>query len=314
MENYKNIKCCKIVTTYFGNRRYYPQNEDNTIEMLKDFVTHEKTIDPGVENLDVIFINHNCGNLKGNKFLDSLDGEKTYNGTIRIMHRPWDKGKGVCLGSFDYGVKLLKDQYEYIFLQEDDYKIMHPGYYGEGIKILEKDKKTAFVGYDMYFWDNIFEGIPLETTFKKNEKKRNGLILEINTIKWMFTPLIFIFGYWGYIIPFLKTIKKIKVLVEKGEIPFCSGMMGLTKPKFLTEVLKIKGQLPFPQIDYNENQKPHQKRGKIGKLKQNVKFVLLCVLGEMEFTRIYTDFGYNIKSYSNLNELIFSYKKNKFKK
>jgi len=34
----------------------------------------------------------------------------------------------------------------------------------------------------------------------------------------------------------------------------------------------------------------------------------------MEFTRIYTDFGYNIKSYSNLNDLIFSYKRNKFKK
>lgn len=314
MGKYTNIKCCKIVSTYFGIRRFYPQNEDKTIEMIKDFVKHEKSIDPGVENLDIIFVNHNCGNIKGNEFLDSLNGEKIYNGTIRIIHRPWDKGKGVCLGSFDYGVKLLKDHYEYIFLQEDDYKIMHPGYYGEGIRILEEDKKTAFVGYDMYFWEDIFEGVPLEITFKKSKKQRDRLILELNTLKILFTPLIFIFGYWRYIIPFLRTLKKTKLLVKQGKIPFCSGMMGLTKTKFINEVLKRKGKLPFPSMDYNKNQKPHQKRNKLDKLRQNVKFALICVLGEIEFTRIYTDFGYNIRSYSNLDKLVFSYKKNKFKK
>ena len=204
--------------------------------------------------------------------------------------------------------------YEYIFLQEDDYKIMHPGYYGEGIRILEEDKKTAFVGYDMYFWEDIFEGVPLEITFKKSKKQRDRLILELNTLKILFTPLIFIFGYWRYIIPFLRTLKKTKLLVKQGKIPFCSGMMGLTKTKFINEVLKRKGKLPFPSMDYNKNQKPHQKRNKLDKLRQNVKFALICVLGEIEFTRIYTDFGYNIRSYSNLDKLVFSYKKNKFKK
>jgi|TARA_R110000765_G_scaffold83751_1_gene162463 hypothetical protein len=316
MENYKNIKCCKIVSTYFGKRRFYPQEEENTIEMLKDFVEHEKTIDPGVEKLDVIFVNHNCGNVKGNKFLDSLDGKKIYNGNIRTIHRPWDKGKGVCLGSFDYGVKLFKDQYDYIFLQEDDYKIMHSGYYGEGIRILEDDKKTAFVGYDMYFWENIFKdkNTTVEQIFKDSKKERNDLKVQLNILQILFTPLIFIFGYWKHIFPYLKTLKKTKLLIKKGEIPFCSGMMGLTKPKFLNEVLKRKGKLPFPQIEYNKNQKTHQKRNKIDKLKQNVKFTLFCVLGEMEFTRIYTDFGYNIRSYNNLDKLVFSYKHNKFKK
>ena len=316
MEKDKKIKCCKIVSTYFGIRRFYPQNEDKTIEMIKDFVKHEKSIDPGVENLDIIFVNHNCGSLKGNKFLNSLDGKKIYKGTIRVIHRPWDEGKGVCLGSFDYGVKLIKNQYDYIFLQEDDYKIMHPGYYGEGIRILEDGKKTAFVGYDMYFWENIFKdkNTTVEEIFKVSKKERSELVMQLNILKIIFTPLIFIFGYWKYILPYLKTLKKTKLLVKKGEIPFCSGMMGLTKPNFLNEVLKRKGKLPFPQIGYNENQKPYQKRNKIGKLKQNVKFALLCVLGEIEFTRIYTDFGYNIRSYSNLDKLVFSYKKDKFKK
>ncbi len=307
---------CKIVAIYFGVRRYYPQNEDKAIEMLKDFVKHEKNIDPGVPSMDLIFINHDCGKFKGKNFLDSLDGTETYNGKIKVIHRPWDKGKGVCLGSFDYGVKLVKNQYDYIFLQEDDYKIMHPGYYGEGVKILENDKKIAFVGYDMYFWKNIFKNknITLEEIFKNNKKKRNELVTQLRVLEILFTPLIFIFGYWKYILPYLKTLKKTKKLIKDGKIPFCSGMMGLTKTKFINEVLKKEGQLPYPHIDYNENQKPYQKRNKIGKLKQNVKFALLCVLGEMEFTRIYTDFGYNIKSYSNLDKLIFSYKKNKFKK
>ena len=222
----------------------------------------------------------------------------------------------MCLGSFDYGVKLFKDQYDYIFLQEDDYKIMHSGYYGEGIRILEDDKKTAFVGYDMYFWENIFKdkNTTVEQIFKDSKKERNDLKVQLNILQILFTPLIFIFGYWKHIFPYLKTLKKTKLLIKRGEIPFCSGMMGLTKPKFLNEVLKRKGKLPFPQIEYNKNQKTHQKRNKIDKLKQNVKFTLFCVLGEMEFTRIYTDFGYNIRSYNNLDKLVFSYKHNKFKK
>ena len=307
-------KYCKIVTTYFGVRRYYPQNEDKTIEMLKDFVKHEKNINPGVPSMDLIFVNHDCGKFKGKNFLDSLEGTEIYNGKIKVIHRPWDNGVGACLGSLDYAVKEFKNQYDYWFFQEDDYKITHPNYYGKGIEIIEEDKKTAFVGYDMYFWKNIFEGDLLEITFKKNNKGREGLIKEINILKVLFTPLIFIFGYWKYILPYLKTLKKTKKLVKDGKIPFCSGMMGLTKTKFINEVLKKEGQLPYPRIDYNKNQKPYEKRSKIDKLRQNVKFTLLCVLGEIEFTRIYTDFGYNIKSYSNLDKLIFSYKKNKFKK
>ena len=298
MEEYNNSRCCKIVATYFGVRRFYPQNEDNTIEMLKDFVEHEKTLDPGVSTLDVIFINHNCGSIKGNKFLDSLDGEEIYSGKIQVLHRPWDEGKGASLGSFDYGFKLLKNNYDYWFFQEDDYKVVHQKYYLKGVNILEENVKTAFVGYDMYFW----------------EKNKKRLITLINLIIIIFTLPIIIFGYWKQIPAFLRTLKKTKLLVKKGKIPFCDGMMGVTKTKYLNEMVEKYGKLPHPNIEYNNNQKLHQKMNIIGKFRQNIKFVLFCVLGEIEFTRAYNDLGYNIRGYGNLKELVFSYKKNKFKK
>tara|TARA_R110000824_G_scaffold247906_1_gene436981 strand:+ start:2184 stop:3137 length:954 start_codon:yes stop_codon:yes gene_type:complete len=317
MEKNNNFRCCKIVATYFGIRRFYPSNVDDTIEMLNDFVNHEKTINPGIKNLDVIFVNHDCGETKGKEFLNNLDGEKIYNGTIKVVHRPWDTGKGACLGSFDYGFKLFKNNYDYWFLQEDDYKIVHPQYYLNGINILEEDRKTAFVGYDMYFWEGIGEmenNQTPEEIFYKGKKNRQTLMMQLNIIKIIFTIPIIIFGYWKYLKPFLRTLKKTKLLVKEGRIPFCSGMMGLTKTKFLNEVVEKYGKLPYPNIDYNKTQKPYQKRNKLGKFRQNLKFSLFCVLGEMEFTRVYNDLGYNIRCYNNLKELIFSYKKNKFKK
>ena len=298
MEEYNNSRCCKIVATYFGVRRFYPQNEDHTIEMLKDFVEHEKTLDPGVPNLDVIFINHNCGSIKGNKFLDSLDGEEIYSGKIHVFHRPWDNGKGVSLGSFDYGFKLLKNHYDYWFFQEDDYKVVHPEYYLNGVNMLEENINTAFIGYDMYFR-------------KDNGKKLTPFL---NLLKIIFTFPLLIFGYWKYIIPFLTTIKKTKLLVKKGKIPFCGGMMGITKTNFLNEIIQKDGNLPYPPIEVAKDQTKYKEFNNIEKIRYNLKHTLFCVLGEIEFTRIYNDLGYNLKSYPNTKELIFSYKNNKFKK
>ena len=144
------MRNCKIISTYFGVRRYYPRHVDETIEMLKDLVNNEKTIDPGVDNLDVIFVNHNCGEIKGNKFLDSLVDEKVYKGKIKVIHRPYNGGEGMCMASYDYGFKKLRYKYDYWFFQEDDYKLIQPHYYKKGVEILKKNKEVAFVGYDMY--------------------------------------------------------------------------------------------------------------------------------------------------------------------
>ena len=317
MEKNNNFRCCKVVATYFGKRRFYPANADDTIEMLKDFVIHEKNIDSGVKNLDIIFVNHNCGNTKGNKFLDELNGERIRNGTIKVLHRPWDDGKGISLRSFDYAFKLLDKTYDYWFFQEDDYKIMHTDYYIKGINILEKEENTAYVGYDMYFWEGIIKDNNLETiekVFYKDKINRRALIFQLNFVKVIFILPLMVCGYYGYIKSFLRTIKKTKELIKKGELPFCSGMMGLTHTKFLTEVINKYDNLPFPNIPMSQKQKEFKKINIFTRFNYILSWVLLAVLGEIEFTRIYKDLGYNIKSYDNLKDLIFSYKKDEFKK
>lgn len=317
MEYSSNIKCCKIVATYFGKRRYYPHNVDETIEMLKDFVDNEKNLNSGVENLDVIFVNHNCGETKGNDFLNELDGEKIHNGTIKILHRPWEEGKGISLSSFNYAFELLNNTYDYWFFQEDDYKLMHNNYYKKGIKLLEEEKKVAYIGYDMYFWEGIIKNTNTETledSFNKDKINRRALVFQLNFVKVIFVLPLILWGYYKYVKSFLSTIKKTKKLIRKGKLPFCSGMMGLTHRKFLMEVINKYGKLPFPNISMSQKQKEFKKINIFTKFNYVLSWVLLAVLGEIEFTRIYTDLGYKIKSYNNLNKLIFSYKKNKFKK
>ena len=94
------VKNCKVIATYFGTRRHYPHNYKDTIDVLKDSIGNEKELDPGVTNLDVIIVNHDCGNKEGKKFLNSVNNTKTFCGRIRVLHRDWEDGKGISLGSF----------------------------------------------------------------------------------------------------------------------------------------------------------------------------------------------------------------------
>ena len=91
-------KNCKVVSTYFGVRHNYPYNGNDTINMLKDFIKNEKNLDPGVDNLDIIFINHDCGETQGKEFLNTMNGTSTYCGKIRVFHREWNGGAGISLG------------------------------------------------------------------------------------------------------------------------------------------------------------------------------------------------------------------------
>ena len=75
-------KYCKIIATYFGVRRTYPYTHEDTITILKDSLQNEIELDPGVDNLDIIFVNHDCGIKEANDFLDSLEGTKTFAGTV----------------------------------------------------------------------------------------------------------------------------------------------------------------------------------------------------------------------------------------
>ena len=83
-------KNCKIITTYFGKRFSFPYNVDDTISILKDSIQNEINLNPGVDNLDVIIINHDCGIKKGNDYLDTINGLKTYCGVVKASDRDWE--------------------------------------------------------------------------------------------------------------------------------------------------------------------------------------------------------------------------------
>ncbi len=111
-------KACKVVTTFFGERRTWPKNSRQTRKMFENMIESEKSIDAGVD-CDIIIVNHQLDEIVmdvttkkklADKFeygqvtelLDSVNGIKTKNGTIITMNRPWDKGTGFGFKSRNY--------------------------------------------------------------------------------------------------------------------------------------------------------------------------------------------------------------------
>tara|TARA_R110000787_G_scaffold232070_1_gene339330 strand:- start:58 stop:1032 length:975 start_codon:yes stop_codon:yes gene_type:complete len=295
---------CKIIATYFGMRRTYPYNYQNTIKILKDSIQNELELDPGVDNLDVIIVNHNCDVKEANDFLDSIDGKKTFAGKIRVFHAPWNNGVGMSLGSMDYGFKKVRDEYDYFFFQEDDYKVPKKDYYKKGIEILNQ-KEVGFVGYDMLSIKNHSQAI--------GEKY----------LKYIFRLPIILWGYKDYLQQHDIVIDKIIKLRKANQFPYAGGLMGLTHKKYLDQIIEMNGKLSYPEIPNPRHTKKFiefEKKSLWSMVKTffiyNHYFVwywLYCVLGEVEFTRIYYDFGYKVTHFPDTKNLVYSYKIARFK-
>jgi len=138
---------CKVVTTYFGPRRKWPLDYNETLDMFNVMIEMEKNIDKGTD-CDTIIVNHLLeeNNYRVIELLDSLNGTKTKNGTIITMNRPWDNGEGYGFKSRDYVWKKYQDEYDYWFFTEDDENWFKEGYVGMCIDVLERDETCAFVG------------------------------------------------------------------------------------------------------------------------------------------------------------------------
>ena len=292
---------CKIIATYFGVRRTYPYTYKDVIKILKDSIQNEIDLDPGVDNLDTIFVNHDCGIKEANEFLDSLEGIKTFSGRVKVIHRPWDNGTGMSMGSMDYGFKAIREDYENIFFQEDDYKIVKKDYYRKGLEVLENNPKVAFVGYDM---------------IRVREAPSNGLGERF--MKWVFYLPLLIWGYKDYIHRCNTAIDKIADLRKRNQYPYAGGMMGITKKKYLDEIIYLRGKLPYPEIPNPRHNKrfiefKHKSLWSMVKTfflynKYMTWYWLMLILAEVEFTRIYYDIGYEVTHYPEDNRVVYSYK------
>lgn len=118
---------CKVIAVSFGGRevrkeaRYteHPQNitsASEALDMLKDVIELESTWDAG-EPVDLIVVNSDRGFPEGNRYIESIDGQKTRNGIIRAYTRP---NVGWSFGSYDDAFKKYGKLYDKWIFTEDD--------------------------------------------------------------------------------------------------------------------------------------------------------------------------------------------------
>ena len=154
----KVIKSCTVISTFFGNRRSYPSGVNQTIEYLKGYLDFLIKLDSGV-NSDIILANHQClkeldPQKKSLKFLSELNGLKTANGQIKVIHRPWKNGTGLGFKTMNTAFEKFRNEYDYWFFVEDDVRISLPKYFKYCIQQLEDEKSygTAYIcGYSDSF-------------------------------------------------------------------------------------------------------------------------------------------------------------------
>lgn len=276
---------CKVIACYFGERKEYPSNQKEAVSVLRDVVENEKTLSPGVPQLDTILVNHDCGMKYGNGYLNYIDGEETYAGTIRVLNRPWDNGVGASFGSFNWAFEELRDEYDYWFFQEDDYKIIYDHYYARGIKMLVNDSDLGFVGYDrgsktdrMYNLDNIFNYF-------------NEVVLK--TI-----PKEIVNRYYNDIE--IAKHKTNSILQSLDNNDLCHGGMGLTHRSILDVIYEEEGSLPY--FD-----KPNP--GVDNKKEYELWWWLFVLLGEIQFSNIYHKYNKKVRLFNQTKDkLIYTYK------
>jgi hypothetical protein len=147
---------CKVIATYFGPRRYFPQDIKDSIELIKEVIQNEIDNDPG-EDLDVIVVNHNFENEEVIGFLNSVNGISINRGKLIVLNRPWENGIGMSYASYNYAYDLYKNQYDYWFFTEDDVITILPHYYRIAKNQLIQNKEVAFIGCHRCILE---EGVP----------------------------------------------------------------------------------------------------------------------------------------------------------
>lgn len=136
---------CKVISTYFGPRRFYPCDKNDTKKLLEEVFENELKIDPGVD-LDVILVNHDFGDEDVNSFLQNFNDKKIYRGTFKVINRPWDDGIGGSFKSFNCAFETFRNNYENWFFTEDDILTISNNYYKKCLEQIEKSDKIAFIG------------------------------------------------------------------------------------------------------------------------------------------------------------------------
>ena len=150
------VRACKIIAcTMIGDRDYrnnviFPAHNQvvNTVEgvlkMLQELVKLETTQNAGLP-MDIYIVNNDVGYEVGNDWLNTINGQKTKNGNIYVIHRP---NNGGSFGAYHDAYMKLRKRYDYFLFTEDDLFIFGENYYIKAIEEFEKYKLgfLAFIG------------------------------------------------------------------------------------------------------------------------------------------------------------------------
>ena len=137
------MKAAQILATYFGERRTYPYDVENTIEILKKQIENLKTLDTGY-NSDLVIVNHDSGNTDAHEFLNQVDNMELKNGVVRVLNRPIIN-HDMSFGSYKYAFHKYQNEYDFWFFNEDDILPVVGNFIGDMINLLESDSKVGFV-------------------------------------------------------------------------------------------------------------------------------------------------------------------------
>lgn len=232
-------KSCKIIAISFAEGRdvrtnvYFPShNQDagsseDLRQMVEDLFSLEIKQDAGVP-MDIYLINSDVGYERGNKWLNEINGTKTKNGILYVLHR---ENIGGSFGAYDFAYRALRDKYEYFMFTEDDLFIFGDRYYKKAINMFEKYDLGFLSFIDIEWVRNIIHchgGVGL--THKK--------ILEQ------------VFRKFGEL-PHAKDFWDKPQVIRDGEIPFTNSIhdMGYELVRFGTGEWDKKNCL-LPYFDY----------------------------------------------------------------
>ena len=155
------MKVAKIVATCFkaksvnlktkltGNPLgyyFHSQNFTTTkdfIDLINLHVKLDISTNPG-NDLDLILVNSDVGNIEGNNYLNKLNNTKINRGKILTYTR---KNKGLSFGAYSDAFAKYRNEYDYFLFTEDDVLIYKNNYSKDGIDLLNSDKNNGFISY-----------------------------------------------------------------------------------------------------------------------------------------------------------------------
>lgn len=150
---------CKVIATCFAGRELRPENDscgdppglflhaqnfldaDSVLELVSLIHEVERQVDPGAE-CDTIIVNNDVGWKKGNDYLDSIDGTKTFSGVFKVLHR---KNFGSSLGAYNHAYETFQSQYDYWTFTEDDILINGDRWLSRCLSVFDDHDNVGFV-------------------------------------------------------------------------------------------------------------------------------------------------------------------------